>query len=1056
MAERKKIGLVLASIHTGSARGVWSHFAQDAMAEKVDLFVFPGGKLNSLNDLEYLRNPIYALANAHNLEGLISWSSSLGCSCFSEFQNFHHAFERLPFITIADKLEGHPCVRFDAYEGMKNLTRHFIKNGARNIAFLQGPNTHASAIDRYLGFRDALEEAGLPYNARLVSDPFDWNSGSVACAQLFSGRGLRPGEDFDTLIGSSDLMTLPAIYYLQKQGYSQPVCYRAGGFNNSTESKIKPFSTVEIPYTKLSRESFKTLKTLLERPASPISDATLQCRLVIRENERQGGAYAKDGLIQRSLDEEEKEVFALPLVNALLQGKEDLFFETVSKQFIAFFEYQEDIGYSFEVINYVFERLSSSFDDKKLRAIAAETYRLVSGMQEQRYVLFLHEREQRNSALNSLKCELLGTKDRKSLIESLARCLPKIGVYTACLALYKDEHVSECIGCFSSAGVSDGAQLFPARQLFPAGIQDRYQNGIFLVQPLFIENQPLGYFVHNIEFFDGVILEELRSAVSNALKGIFLFEETYRAKQLAERAEHAKTEFFAAVGNNLDEPFKEVVGAIKTLEASIQPDENPAILKAVKALENAAKERQNKVHRLIGLTVSQTDEISFKKTLFNISDVLPELEGEFPLLQGDEERLSGVFALIRTEYNGTVKARYRWQGLEVHFNGSGEGLAKHIFIMIERIILMHHGTIVCGEGYCSVTLPWTTFSGQTAAFPAKTEDVKNKRILLLSDVPFDAKAAFGLPIIKNMEKAPNGKTVFILWNADIADKLEESPPSLRAVSGILDLFKSHQEFFQIPFLCFGKSLSGETISHALEERSRQSKKSAVLFIGTKDDLQVGELSNGELLSSWIDGDVLVQVASSEDFINTVSKTAPDLICLGVIDIEMIKTVRNHPVTAMTPVIVIPEHITAPEAVKELGKYSRVVLCNRSVAGSPAFCARVRAIAAGDAILPLFTGVLVKKAILYFNQHAHSHIFRWKLADAVGISEDYLTRIFRREMGMSLWEYLNYYRVFMAVELLIHSGDTIAQIADKTGFQDQAYFCRVFKKIYGKSPGWLRK
>jgi AraC-like DNA-binding protein len=200
----------------------------------------------------------------------------------------------------------------------------------------------------------------------------------------------------------------------------------------------------------------------------------------------------------------------------------------------------------------------------------------------------------------------------------------------------------------------------------------------------------------------------------------------------------------------------------------------------------------------------------------------------------------------------------------------------------------------------------------------------------------------------------------------------------------------------------------------------------------------------------------VSIASSEDFFNVVSKTAPDIIGLGNIDIEMIKTIRNHPATAMAPIIVIPEYINSPELVKELGKYSRVVLCNRSVAGSPAFCARVRAIATGDPILPLFTGALVKKAILYFNQHAHGHIFRWKLADAVGSSEDYITRIFRKEMGMSLWKYLNHYRVFMAVDLLIHSGDTIAQIADKTGFQDQAYFCRVFKNIYGKSPGWLRK
>jgi DNA-binding LacI/PurR family transcriptional regulator/AraC-like DNA-binding protein len=1065
MVQKKKIGLVLASIHTGSARGVWSHFAQGAMAEKVDLFVFPGGKLNSLNDLEYLRNPIYTLVNTRNLDGLISWSSSLGCSCSTEFKDFHRAFENLPFTTIADKIEGHPCVRFDAYEGMKKLTRYFIKNGSRKIAFLRGPDTHTSAIDRYHGYRDALKEAELPYNEKLVSDPFDWNSGAGACVQLFSGRGLKPGKEFDTLIGSSDLMTLPAIYYLRKQGYSRPLYYRAGGFNNSIESKIKPFSTVEIPYTKLSGESFKILKTLLETPDARIPDVSLPCRLVIRDTARDAwetGNQVKNRRVQRGLDEEEKKAFTFPLTDALLRGREDLFFELVSKQYITFLEYQEDTGYFFEMIEYVLEKPSASISARKLRDIAAETYRIISGMQEQRYVLSLHEREQRNSMLNSLKCELLGAKDRKAIVESLARHLPKIGVYTACLVLYKDDQVSECIGSFSSAGISTASHTFPACLLFPADFQDQYQNGLFLVQPLFIENQSLGYFVHNIPFFDGVILEELRSAVSNAFKGMFLFEETYRAKQLAERSERAKTEFFAAVGNNVDKPFEEVLVTIEALEASIRPKENPEILNKIQMLKDAARERRNQVHRLIELTVSQTEELSFKKNLFNIRDILPDLEGTFPLLQGNEERLSGIFALIRNEYRGKIEAYYQYQGLEIRFNGSG-ALARHIVIMIERIILMHHGKVVCADGGCSVTLPWTTFSGQTAdtlaEYPPKAEsfggEVKNRHILLLSDVPVDVKALFGLPVIKSTEKALNmGKKVaFILWDAGA---MARSTPSSEYSSGILDLFRSHQEFFQTPILCFGKRLSGETIRQALEEESRHIKRGTVLFIGTKEDLSGGDLSKGELLSSWIDGDVLVRIASSEDFIAAVSKTVPDLIGLGDIDIEMIKTIRNHPATAMTPVIVIPEYIKTFEPVKELGKYSRVVLCNRSVASSPAFCARVRAIAAGGAILPIFTGLLVKKAILYFNQHAHSHIFRWKLADAVGISEDYLSRIFHREIGMSLWEYLNYYRVFMAVELLIHSGDTIAQIVDKTGFQDQAYFCRVFKKIYGKSPNWIRK
>ncbi|MDR2897997.1 MAG: AraC family transcriptional regulator, partial [Spirochaetaceae bacterium] len=114
------------------------------------------------------------------------------------------------------------------------------------------------------------------------------------------------------------------------------------------------------------------------------------------------------------------------------------------------------------------------------------------------------------------------------------------------------------------------------------------------------------------------------------------------------------------------------------------------------------------------------------------------------------------------------------------------------------------------------------------------------------------------------------------------------------------------------------------------------------------------------------------------------------------------------------------------------------------------------IIAGDEILPPHTGALVKKAILYFNQHAESHISRWKLADAVNVSEDYLTRIFRREMGFPLWEYLTRYRVCLAMDLLVHTNDTIYEIALRAGFQDQAYFCRVFKKICGVPPGQLRK
>ena len=142
-------------------------------------------------------------------------------------------------------------------------------------------------------------------------------------------------------------------------------------------------------------------------------------------------------------------------------------------------------------------------------------------------------------------------------------------------------------------------------------------------------------------------------------------------------------------------------------------------------------------------------------------------------------------------------------------------------------------------------------------------------------------------------------------------------------------------------------------------------------------------------------------------------------------------------------------------IEELSRIPHVLLCNRGIAGTPEFAARVGALLAGKELLPPHTGALVKKAILYFNLHAATPIARWRLAQAVNLSEDYLTRIFHRETGFSPWEYLARYRILLAAERLLNTDETMNEVAQQTGFQDQAYFCRVFKKIHGVPPGKYR-
>jgi transcriptional regulator GlxA family with amidase domain len=121
-----------------------------------------------------------------------------------------------------------------------------------------------------------------------------------------------------------------------------------------------------------------------------------------------------------------------------------------------------------------------------------------------------------------------------------------------------------------------------------------------------------------------------------------------------------------------------------------------------------------------------------------------------------------------------------------------------------------------------------------------------------------------------------------------------------------------------------------------------------------------------------------------------------------------------------------------------------------------FAHRMLSVISGTSdILPANTGVIVKRAILFIESHATLAINRWQIADVCHVSEDYLTRIFKRELGFSPWDYLGRYRVSLAENLLRTTSLTINEISWRTGFQDQAYFSRVFKKIRGMAPGKVR-
>lgn len=78
-----------------------------------------------------------------------------------------------------------------------------------------------------------------------------------------------------------------------------------------------------------------------------------------------------------------------------------------------------------------------------------------------------------------------------------------------------------------------------------------------------------------------------------------------------------------------------------------------------------------------------------------------------------------------------------------------------------------------------------------------------------------------------------------------------------------------------------------------------------------------------------------------------------------------------------------------------------------------------------------------------------------LADQLHMNGMYLGQLFKKEFGISFSKYLNQYRIQRSKELLVTTNESISEISAKVGYQNQAYFYRIFKEIEGISPKEFR-
>lgn len=95
--------------------------------------------------------------------------------------------------------------------------------------------------------------------------------------------------------------------------------------------------------------------------------------------------------------------------------------------------------------------------------------------------------------------------------------------------------------------------------------------------------------------------------------------------------------------------------------------------------------------------------------------------------------------------------------------------------------------------------------------------------------------------------------------------------------------------------------------------------------------------------------------------------------------------------------------------------------------------------------------LVKSALEYIYLHYSEDLENSTIAEAMEVSPNYLTKIFRQHVGISLHKYVTAYRLEQSQQMLASGKYNITEVAQKCGFSSIHIFSKLFKQECGISP-----
>jgi LacI family transcriptional regulator len=266
------IGVLVPSLAWPFIAGVIQGVADMLDSTSYEMVLYSNNKATNEQESSNIIDHILATRLTSGLLAIFPSSSFITSAHYIALLQSH----KFPVVLIDDHEESVdvPYVTANNYAGALEAVRHLISLGHRRIAHIKGQQDVYSARERYRGYLQALEDAGIPLDLSLVKEGnYNTPAGRIGATQLFA---LPPDERPTAIFAANDPTAYGVLAAAEEHGIVIPDDVALVGFDDISLSRhIRPaLTTVRQPFYEMGQQATIMLLSMLNSLSSSTGSYT--------------------------------------------------------------------------------------------------------------------------------------------------------------------------------------------------------------------------------------------------------------------------------------------------------------------------------------------------------------------------------------------------------------------------------------------------------------------------------------------------------------------------------------------------------------------------------------------------------------------------------------------------------------------------------------------------------------------------------------------------------------------------------------------------------------